>query len=47
MPIKPCQKGGKKGYKYGDSGTCYLDRDKALEQMRAIRASQARQRKRK
>lgn len=23
MPVKKCQKDGKPGYKYGDSGKCY------------------------
>ena len=23
MPLKKCQKGGKSGYKWGDSGKCY------------------------
>lgn len=39
MPIKKCTKGGKKGHKFGDSGTCYTGKDseeKAKRQMRAI-----------
>jgi hypothetical protein len=47
MPIKRCQTGGKKGYKYGDSGKCYLSEAKALDQMQAIKASQARKPKRR
>ena len=45
MPIKPCQSGGKSGFKYGDTGKCYTGKDakaKAAKQARAIRASQAR-----
>lgn len=42
MPIKSCTtSSGKKGYKWGDSGKCYPNREQALEQMRAIKASQA------
>lgn len=47
MPIKRCQKDGAKGYKYGESGTCYKSRSKALEQMRAIKASQSRKKRSK
>ena len=42
MPAKRCQKDGKQGWKWGDSGTCYTGRDakrKAEEQGRAIEAS--------
>jgi len=50
MPIKECQKNGKPGYKYGDSGNCYTyepgnkasrekAKDKAQEQASAIHAS--------
>lgn len=42
MPIKKCQKDGKSGYKYGDSGTCYTGpgaREKAAKQGRAIEIS--------
>lgn len=45
MPVKRCQKDGKKGYKWGDSGTCYTGpdaRQKALAQGRAIEASKSR-----
>lgn len=39
MPIKECQIGGVKGYKWGDEGTCYTGRDakqKAIRQAIAI-----------
>ena len=50
MPIKACRSGGKPGYKFGDSGTCYTytpgneasrnrAKSKAQRQERAIRAS--------
>lgn len=50
MPVKRCQSGGKPGFKFGDSGTCYTytagntksrqsARKKAVAQERAIRAS--------
>lgn len=45
MPIKPCSKGEKKGYKYGDSGKCYTGKGakaKATKQGRAIKSSQNR-----
>lgn len=48
MPLKTCQSKGKSGYKYGDSGHCYpgkTGRTKAIEQMKAIKASQSRKRK--
>jgi len=48
MPIKKCQKDNKSGVKYGDSGTCYTGKnakDKAIQQMKAIKASQTRQAK--
>lgn len=41
MPIKPCQKNNKKGWKWG-SGTCYTGKggkEKAKKQMKAIYAS--------
>lgn len=44
MPIKECQKNGKPGWKYGDSGKCYTGPDgkkKAGKQAAAIKASQA------
>jgi hypothetical protein len=43
MPIKKCQSGGKKGLKYGDTGTCYTGptaKTKALKQAVAIKISQ-------
>lgn len=43
MPIKRCQHSGMKGYKFGDKGKCYTgkeNKDKALKQSRAIKASQ-------
>jgi hypothetical protein len=57
MPIKECHEGGKPGFKWGDSGHCYKytpgddasrerARRQALEQGRAIEASQRRERKR-
>ncbi len=48
MPLKPCQSKGKSGTKYGDSGKCYTGKGgkaKAIEQMKAIKASQSRKRK--
>lgn len=50
MPIMPCKKGGKPGFKYGESGACYTyqpnnnksrdaARAKAGKQGRAIEAS--------
>lgn len=48
MPLKPCQTKGKSGYKYGDTGHCYpgnTGRAKAIEQMKAIKASRARVKK--
>lgn len=50
MPLKSCQAKGKSGTKYGDSGKCYTGktgRSKAIEQMKAIKASQARAKKSK
>lgn len=42
MPLKGCTtKGGKSGTKYGNSGKCYGDKSKAIKQMKAIKASQA------
>ncbi len=43
MPIKRCQKDGKPGYKWGDSGECYVGDDakqKAQKQGIAIELSQ-------
>lgn len=48
MPIKDCQKKGKKGKKYGDSGTCYTGpdgKDKAIQQMKAIKVNQSKKKK--
>lgn len=45
MPIVPCKRGGKSGFKYGESGKCYTGKDakaKAAKQAAAIKASQAR-----
>jgi len=50
VPVKPCQKDNKPGYKYGDSGHCYTYTegdiksekeawDKAVAQGRAIEKS--------
>lgn len=42
MPLMKCQKDGESGYKWGESGTCYVGQDareKALKQGRAIEAS--------
>jgi len=50
MPIKPCKKEGKPGYKYGDEGKCYpyepgskasrkRARKQAREQGQAIKAN--------
>ena len=49
MPIMKCGK-NKKGFKFGKSGKCYIGKDarkKALRQGRAIKSSQARQKKKK
>lgn len=43
MPLMRCQKNGRPGWKWGESGTCYTGRnakERALEQMRAIKARQ-------
>lgn len=42
MPLKRCTKKGKKGWKWGDQGTCYVGKNgkkKAQQQMRAIKAN--------
>ena len=45
MPIKKCKtKTNKAGFKYGDSGKCYSDRNKAVKQGQAIKP-QARSKK--
>lgn len=48
MPIKRCQLNKKSGYKYGDSGKCYIGKTglkKAKTQERAIKSSQYREKK--
>lgn len=56
MPVMPCQKSGKQGYKYGDSGTCYTydpnspsskraAKQKAIKQGVAIKLSKLRRNK--
>lgn len=46
MPVKPCSKNGKKGFKWGNQGFCYVEgsaesnRRKAARQGQAIKASQ-------
>ena len=43
MPIMSCTlPNGKKGFKYGKDGKCYADRNKAVRQAAAIKASQKR-----
>lgn len=47
MPVKRCQKDGKKGWKWGDNGKCYVGpngKSRASRQGRAIEASKARRR---
>ena len=42
MPVQRCQKNGRRGYKWGESGKCYTGQGakaKAKQQGRAIRAS--------
>lgn len=42
MPIKKCQSNKQKGFKYGDTGTCYTGgqgKEKALKQAVAIKIS--------
>jgi len=42
MPIKKCQREKRKGFKYGNSGKCYIGKDakkKAVKQGIAIRLS--------
>lgn len=44
MPIKPCQRNKKKGWKWGDNGKCYIGKNAktlAKRQMRAIKASKS------
>lgn len=43
MPVKRCTSKGRKGYKWGDEGKCYVGADaktKAERQGRAIKAQQ-------
>ena len=43
MPMMKCKTSqGKSGTKYGNSGKCYTQKSKAVKQMKAIKASQAR-----
>jgi len=45
MPVMKCKKGEEEGFKYGESGTCYIGdgaEEKAKEQGRAIEANLAR-----
>lgn len=42
MPIKRCQANGKAGWKFGDSGTCYIGKTgkkRAIRQMKAMYAN--------
>lgn len=44
MPLQKCSVDGKSGWKYGESGHCYTGpgaRQKAIQQMRAIKVSQS------
>jgi len=41
MPLMRCTINGKKGWKWGKSGKCYLSKAKAAKQGRAIKASQS------
>ena len=54
IPVKDCQKDGKKGFKWGDSGKCYTytpgnkqskerARQKAIRQGRAIQVNKAKE----
>lgn len=46
MPIMKCQKNGKTGFKYGETGACYTGpgaREKARKQGQAIEISKHRQ----
>jgi hypothetical protein len=46
MPIKTCTlPNGKQGYKWGDAGKCYPSISQAMEQARAIQASQQEKKK--
>jgi len=39
MPLLKCSVDGKQGWKWGESGTCFLSREDALAQARAIMSS--------
>lgn len=48
MPVKPCQKDGEKGFKYGDTGKCYTGQgaqEKAKNQGVAIEISKNKKKK--
>jgi hypothetical protein len=48
MPVMPCQKDGKQGYKWGAGGACYVGpnaKAQAEAQGRAIEASKAKEKK--
>jgi hypothetical protein len=48
MPLMRCQKNGRKGWKWGTNGTCYIGqgaREKAAKQGRAIKVSQGNRKK--
>lgn len=38
MPLIRCDKDGQRGWKWGEGGTCFLTREDAIEQGRAIEA---------
>lgn len=47
MPVKRCQKNGKSGHKFGDSGKCFTGKrsqTKAARQGQAVKSSQNRKR---
>ena len=42
MPLIKCQQNGKKGWKYGPNGTCYIGKTgkkRAIRQMKAMYAN--------
>lgn len=44
MPLMKCTKNGESGWKFGESGKCYVGenaKEKALEQGRAIKSQQS------
>lgn len=48
MPVQKCEKGGKKGQKFGSSGKCYTGKEaakKAKKQGAAIEISKQKKRK--